>query len=252
MNNLGVMFTCYDEFEATRVSLNLLKQVYPDIKIRLFTESDLSFNVLEREIFNLKVSSENDTMSKYLGFTFEGYNPDKDYLVVKEAALAVISRIEESINFCETPYLLMMDPDAIVRDKLTIPEGVSLLGCRANTHIWAIKKMNDVLESYGGIRLSAWGATPAIFNTKDFLKAKDVILNEKGLLDDLCKSFYWFCAHDILLGAMFSLIGKEETFNPDILQCEWVPDWPYRKNPLLHQFRLYYPPRSSKYKTNET
>lgn len=245
------MFTCFDEFEASRISLNLLKKVYPDIKIRLFTESNLNFNVLEREIFNLKVSSEADTMSKYLGFTFNGYKPETDFPIVREAALAVINRIEESIDFCDCEYLLMMDPDAIVRGELNIPEGSSLLGCRANTHIWAIEKMNNVLEKNSGIRLSAWGATPAILNSKDFLKAKDIILNKEGLLDDLCKSFYWFCAHDILLGAMFSLIGKEEVFNPDILQCEWVPNWHELNNPLLHQFRLYYPPRKSKYKVNE-
>lgn len=251
MEKLGVFFTCFDELEATRISLNHLKQVYPDIKIRLFTESKLDFQFLEKEISGLKTSQEKDTMSDYLGITYDDYLSDEDQKAIKTAALAVLKRLTQSFEHLNSEYILMMDPDALVRGKLNIPEGAGLLGCRQNTHIWAIEKLNEVLIRNGGVKMTAWGATPAIFNIKDFMRGLRKLLYTPDLLDDLCKSFYWFCAHDILLGSIFSLIGKEEEFNPDIIQISTDPNWQSKSNPLLHQFRYYYPRRKSKYKINE-
>lgn len=145
----------------------------------------------------------------------------------------------------------MMDPDAIVRGELSIPNGAGLLGCRCNKHTWAIEKLNNTLESYGGIRMTAWGATPAIVNVEKFKIGANKLLTTPNLINDLCKSFYWFCAHDILLGCIFSLIGEEEVFNPELLQIGLVDNWRQHKHPLIHQFREYYPPRKSKYKINE-
>jgi len=251
MNKLGIFFTCFDELEATRISLNHLKSVYPDIKIRLFTESNINFSFLEKEISGLKTSSVEDTMSDYLGITFENYLSDKDQNSIKRASLAVINRLIESFDYLDSEYVLMMDPDAIVRGKLNIPDKVGLLGCRINTHIWALEKLNNVLLQNGGVKITAWGATPAIFNVELFKMGVDKLLNTPNLLEDLCKSFYWFCAHDILLASIFSLIGYEETFNPELLQCQSVENWRNHNHPLLHQFREYYPPRKSKYKVNE-
>ena len=251
MNKLGIFFTCFDELEATRISLNHLKSVYPDIKINLFTESKINFSFLEKEISGLKTSSVEDTMSDYLGITFENYLSDKDQNSIRKASLAVINRLMESFDYLDSEYVLMMDPDAIVRGELNIPHKVGLLGCRINTHIWAIEKLNNVLLQNGGVKITAWGATPAIFNVELFKKGVHKLLNTPNLLEDLCKSFYWFCAHDILLASIFSLIGHEETFNPELLQCQSVENWRNHSHPLLHQFREYYPPRKSKYKVNE-
>jgi hypothetical protein len=251
MSKLGIFFTCFDELEATRFSLNILKNIYPDIKIRLFYESDINFKFLESEISDLKCSQEEDTMSGYLNIEYHDYLSDKDQAAIKKAALAVVHRLFEAIEYLDSEYILMMDPDAIVRGDLAIPENSGLLGCRINTHIWALEKLNETLLKYGGKKITAWGATPAIFNVKDFLIGSQILLNTPNLLDDLCKSFYWFCAHDILLASIFSLIGKEEEFNPELLQCTSVQDWRQLNHPLLHQFREYYPLRKTKYKINE-
>lgn len=248
---LGIFFTCFDELEAARISLNILKKIYPDIRIRLFSESSLNFNFLENEISKLKTSQSEDTMSDYLGITFDNYLLKHQQASIKKAALAVIQRLTESIPYLNSEYILMMDPDAIVRGPLIIPNDVGLLGCRMNTHIWALEKMNNVLIANGGIKITAWGATPAIFHVQKFLNGVNKLLNTPNLVDDLCKSFYWFCAHDILLACIFSLIGEEETFNPELLQCETVENWKNYNHPLLHQFREYYPLRKSKYKINE-
>lgn len=253
MKKLGIYFTCYDELEAARISLNFLKRVYPDIPIRLFYESDLNFKFLESEISHLKCSKEEDTMSGYLNIQSHDYLSPKDQFSIKKASLAVIERLSRSIPYLDSEYILMMDPDAIVRGPLTIPENASLLGCRINKNEEALRLLNKTLKKYGGKEISAWGATPAIFNVEKFLEAKDVFFKNPDILDELCASFYWFCAHDILLASMFSLIGEEEIYNPDIVQSKTeIRDSDKMTNcPLVHQFTRYYPPRTHKYKANE-
>ena len=247
MNKLGVFFTCFNEIEATRMSLNYLKMQYPEIAIYLVCESDLSCKFLEREIPNLITHQVEDTQSSVLKLTFGDYTKPQQQADIKKALLAVVDRLTKAIEYAQSDYILMLDPDAIVRGQLTIPENAGLLGCRGNTHVGAIQKLNDVLVKHGGVPMAAWGATPAIFNTKDFLRAKEILLNTPNLVDELCQSFYWAFAHDILLGSMFSLIGKEEEMNPDIVQCEWNPNWHQTNCPLLHQFKQYYPKRTKKY-----
>lgn len=248
---LGVFFTCFDEFEATRVSLNHLKSVYPDIPVYLVYEGDINFKVLEREISNLTVNQVPDTMSEALRINFPHFHSPKDQAVMKKALLAVIERLEAAISHNRSEYILMLDPDAIVHGKLTIPN-VGLLGCRCNVNPGVLSELNKTLTKYGGIEITAWGATPAIFNVEKFLKAKTILLNTPNLVDELCMSFYWMFAHDILLASLFSLIGESETFNPELLQCEYNPNLSPADYPLLHQFRKYYPKRTSKYKSRQS
>ena len=61
-------------------------------------------------------------------------NYSEDYYqdVIKKCTLAVLNRLESAINYCKTDYILMMDPDTLVRGKLNISEGVKLLGSRIN------------------------------------------------------------------------------------------------------------------------
>jgi hypothetical protein len=253
MKKLGVFFTCFDELEAARISLNYLKRIYPDIPVYLVYESDLNFKYLESEISHLKCYKEKDTMSDYLNIEYHDYLSPKDQNAIRTASDAVMDRLSRAIPYLDSEYILMMDPDALVRGPLTIPEGVGLLGCRINQNIGQLDLLNKTLKKYGGKEITAWGATPAIFKVEKFIKARNILLENPDILDELCASFYWFCAHDILLASLFSLIGEEEVFNPDIVQCktEYYDHNKLANCPLIHQFTKYYPARTHKYKANE-
>ena len=43
-----------------------------------------------------------------------------------------------------------------------------------------------------------------------------------------------------LLPLMFALVGEEETFNPDIVECNRNPNWKNTAQPLVHQFKEFY------------
>lgn len=141
----------------------------------------------------------------------------------------------------------MLDPDAVIRGKLNIPDGSGLLGCRQNSNPLLLSEMNKILEEHGGIPMTAWGATPAIFNVEKFQKGKSILLKDPELLPKLTNSFYAVFAHDILMGIIFSLIKEKEEFNPDLVQISSNPNWLSSRQPLLHQFRFFYPPRKTKY-----
>ena len=64
--------------------------------------------------------------------------------------------------------------------------------------------------------------------------------SNEGLLGRLSQKYYAIHAHDLLLPILFALVGEEEQFNPDVIECERDPQWHSKPNPLVHQFRVYY------------
>ena len=132
-----------------------------------------------------------------------------------------------------------MDPDSLVRGPLHIPAGAHLLGSRVNKGL--PRQFRKILKTVpGAVSINEWGATPAIFKTDTFKVAYANLKRNESIFDRLSLEFPAMYAHDLLLPAMFALIGKREMFNPDIVECLRQPEWERMPNPLVHQFRKYY------------
>ena len=102
---------------------------------------------------------------------------------------------------------------------------------------------NILKEIEGAIPISRWGASPCVFRTKTFLKALNKFRNldeEINLLDRFTREFYAMSAHDVLFPTLFALIGEEEVYNPDIIECHTDPFWRQKSNPLVHSFTEYF------------
>ena len=81
------------------------------------------------------------------------------------------------------------------------------------------------------------------FEVKTFLKALEkfrYLDATENLLDKLCLEFYAMYAHDVLFPTIFALVGEEEVFNSDVVECTRNPNWKNTSHPLVHQFREYY------------
>lgn len=247
-NKLGIFMTYYDETQAIKYAISSLRKFYPDSPVYVVYESDEDFSFLEKDK-NTSYHKVDDTMSSVLSITDQNFKIEKNQKNIKIATLAVIERITKAIEYFDSKYILQHCPDTLIRGTLTIPENTGLLGSLVNNYF--SDGVNEILLKYGGISISAFGAVPAIYNSDDFLKAKDIFLKNENLLDELCNAWYPIFSHDILLPILFSLIGKPETFNPDVTHCGLNPNWPNSNHPLIHQFRVYYPHRTSKYKVNE-
>jgi hypothetical protein len=105
----------------------------------------------------------------------------------------------------------MMDPDTLVRGKLTIPEGVKLLGSRINHRL--PKGLKNVLARVEGAKIiDCWGATPAIFETQTFMKSWEMFRDTPELLIMMSMEFYAIYAHDVLLPIIFALDWGRRNF----------------------------------------
>jgi hypothetical protein len=248
-NKLGIFVTCFDETKAIEQALLSLKSIYPDIPIYLTHESDEDFSFLNDKISNIVINKGEDSMGPVLGLSENNYQSEKQQESIKNASLTLINIFINYINHLDSEYILLHCPDTFIRGKLNIPENSGLLGSQVNRYF--PDSTNEILIKNGGIPIHFFGAVPAIFNTDDFLRAKDILLSDGKIIDDLCKSFYAIFSHDILMPILFSLIGKSEEFNSEIVECERNYNWQNTSHPLIHQFRFFYPNRTSKYKVNE-
>ena len=236
---LGFFFSCYKENRAVENSLSELRKHYPDNPIYLVSDGGSDFNYLKDSYDNLFVSLEEDTMSSTFNITDQNWREEVHQNAIRQATYAVLNRLERAIEYCQTDYILMMDPDALVRGQLNIPEGVKLLGSRVNTGLPV--ELQVVLSRIPGAKvINCWGATPALFETKTFMTSWSRLKASPEVMDAFIDSFYAIYAHDVLLPLVFALVGEEETFNPDIVECNRNPNWRNTAQPLVHQFKEFY------------
>lgn len=236
---LGFFFSCYKENRAVENSLSELRKHYPENPIYLVSDGGSDFNYLKDSYDNLFVSLEEDTMSSTFNITDQNWREEVHQNAIRQATYAVLNRLERAIEYCQTDYILMMDPDALVRGKLNIPEGVKLLGSRVNTGLPV--ELQVVLSRIPGAKvINCWGATPALFETKTFMDSWSRLKSSPEVMDAFIDSFYAIYAHDVLLPLIFALVGEEETFNPDIVECNRNPNWRNTTQPLVHQFKEFY------------
>jgi len=238
IDSLGIFFSCFREEKAVNFSIEKLREIY-DAPIFLVSDGGLDFSYLEKKYENIQTQIEEDTMSDTFKVTDKNFREEVHQMSIKKCSLAVLDRLSRAIDFCQTDYMLMMDPDTYVRGRLNIPDGVQLLGSRIN-HGFPDELKKVLREIDGAVVIDTWGATPAIFETESFNKAYSFLKSHMEILDKFCQSFYAIYAHDVLLPLMFALIGYEETYNPDIIECKRFTGWQQSLNPLVHQFKENY------------
>ena len=246
---LGFFYTVFNEKRAVDYSISKLRVHYPDSKVYLVSDGGLDFSYLEDKFDNIKTSLEEDTQSSTFKITggtdgtggnFREENHQKN---IKKCVYALLDRIERSITYCNNPdWMVMCDPDCLIRGQLNFPEGAKLLGTRLNCCL--PKGYQDILNDIDdAIPISRWGASPCVFEVSTFLKALEKFKEldkTKNLLHLFTNEFYALYAHDVLFPTLFALVGEEEEFNPDIIECMRDPQWKQKSNPLVHQFREYY------------
>jgi hypothetical protein len=248
MNTLGAMLTCYDEIDAVKHCINEFRIYYPNEKIFIVTESNVDYSKFFKKDKNIVAIQDEDTMSFYCNNSelFATYKTEDNQIKIKKAVTAFLKRVDTAIKFCNSDYLLLMDPDVLVRGRLTIPNGVGLLGSLTNKNVPS--GVNDYLCSVAGATtIDAWGATPGIFNTKLFYKAYNVFNSNKIFLDRFALEWPAFYAHDIIIPTIFALIGEKEIYNNDFTECNTDSNWKINNKVLVHHFKKYYPDAKNKF-----
>jgi hypothetical protein len=249
--NFGIFYTCYTEKEAVAFSLRELFKIYPSIPVYLVSDGGEDYSFLEKEFSTIKTFLEEDSRGIIPKIPSDSFREEQYQIQIKKSILTLILRIERAIEYCNKEYMLIMEPDILVRGIISIPQDSKLLGSRINKGLSEELKL-ILRNTKGAIEIDNWGATPAIFESKAFIDAANKIKNDENLFNGLCLSEYRLAFYDVLFSVMFALLGYEEQFNPEITECFRNPNWQYSGHPLLHQYRAKYPLSSQGYDGTHT
>jgi hypothetical protein len=252
MKTVGFFYSVFKEKRAIEYSIEQLRIHYSDSSIYLVSDGGLDFSYLEDQYDNLKTSLEEDTMSGTFEITAGStgcdyvtgnYRQEKYQDIINKCAYTVLDRITRAIEYCGNPdWMVMCDPDCLIRGQLSFPEEGKILGSKINCCL--PDGYRNILSSIeGAIPISRWGASPCVFEVKTFMRALEkfrYLDTIQNLLSRLSEEFYAMYAHDVLFPTLFALVGEEETFNSDVVECTRNPNWRNTQHPLVHQFREYY------------
>ena len=149
VTDIGIMMSCFDEVEAVSFAIQELRNFYPENKIFVFNESKEDYSFLLEKDKNIKIKNDEDTMSFYYQYPIhEVYLLPEFQEKIQKAVLTFLNRIHQTIEYTQGEYLLLMDPDVLIRGELNIPSNVNLLGSLRNRGVpYTTKK---VLESVEG------------------------------------------------------------------------------------------------------
>lgn len=251
---LGIFYTCYTETRAVEYSLKNLFDFYPDIKVYLVSDGGSDYRFLNEKFpdKNIKVNLEEDTR----GIISIIDNKTKDFFKKEskekmlKSIVVFLDRIKRAIDYCQSDYLLIMEPDVLVRGKLNIPENSIYLG--NNTNKYFSKDLKKWMKNKGYMVPKHYGMVP-LFSTKHFKEILKIV--DDKLIEEIYHQDPLFPYYDKMLTILFCLIHVEEKFNSDVTECFRDKNWKTNKKPLVHQFRQYYPSKEehkSEYSTENS
>jgi hypothetical protein len=151
-------------------------------------------------------------------------------------SLEFLRRLKNGCDFCKTEYMILMEPDVLVRGQLH-PFDADLVGPTVNV-------MPEIIQEYiitnGGKNNGTWGPAGGMMKTSSFYEVYNKLMNDLDKFSEGLKLDPRMICYDYLLAFLFSLFGYTYTDNPDQTECIRNPNWKNSGHPLLHQYRELY------------
>lgn len=240
--DFGVFYTCFTEKDSVDFSVKKLYEIYPNIPVYLVSDGGLDYSYLEEKYNGIKTVKDFDSRGFVPKINESNFKEEKIRNYMVDSIYTFMERINDSIKFCKKPYVLIMEPDVLVRGELTIEDGVDLMGSRINHYHWCKKEINEVLSNIeGSVPVEYYGTTPAIFSVESFNKVYNFYQKNRDIIESFCSIDPNFSNYDIFLTVLFASMGYDEIQNPELTECLRNSSWENSHHPLLHQFRIYYP-----------
>lgn len=244
--NLGVYFTCFTEVEAVEYALKELYRVYPDIECLLVSDGGADYAFLEASYPHLKTILDYDSRGFVPYIRLENYQEREMEDKIVDSAMEFLRRVRRAMDHSNKDYLLIMEPDALVRGPLSMPYAAHVTGSLVNELPFP-ELQAELMKHPLGIMVPRYGATPTILRSATFRVVHDYVLSDPHVLRRLSRGCHTFANYDILLPVVFALMGYPEVFDPQIVECLREADWEICGRPLVHQHRILYPKPGSTY-----
>jgi len=247
IEDIGFIYNCaFKQRAAVIHAIESIRDVYPDSKIRIFSDGGLDYSFLEDE--NLITSMEEDTVSNIKKINESNFLEEEHQLVTKKGMAATIDRLQRGLKDCGYPeWVCIIDPDVLIRGKISYPDNAKLLGTRIN-YAWyrpqwldGFMGINKLLSHVdGSVPVFRWGATPVIGHTQTLLKGIDIYLKNFDIFDKLSEQYHVAGTFDLFIPILFALAGESEVFSDEYIECLRDPSWETSSHPIVHQWREYY------------
>ena len=244
MANFGISYSCFTEKKAVEYSIEVLRQIYPDCPVYLVSDGGGDYTFLEQKFDNLKVSHEED-MRGWCQRRTEEQNTENMHEKLYETAMSWIERNKSAVDFCKTPYMLMMEPDVLIRGKIDIPKDAKLV----SPEIVNFAKRPDneagwveVLKQIpGSVPCTGW-SWPLIYDSEAFNVVYDFIKKNDDIFRAFVKADWEFgSAGDVTLPVIFAACGYTLTVFDQATDCARNSNWRNSYHGLLHAYREQYP-----------
>jgi hypothetical protein len=236
---MGFYLTAFDEELAVRKLFQNIKNVFPEVNVYFTSDGGLDFSNLISSSNRVKFCMGEDSLSGTFRINGDNYRETLNQKVIVEAALVFLRRMEEAIDYLSSEFIVVIDPDTKFRRKFTVQPATRLLGTRVNSGL--PESTTKVLQKYGGIPITAWGANPAIFHAETFRAGLlQIDGKRRDFLEEIAETYYGIFAYDLLIPIVFSLAGIAEKFNANIVECGRNKLWRFSRKPIIHQYRKYY------------
>jgi len=235
--SLGAFYICYKEKDAVEKSIASFKKFYPDSPLYLTSDGGYDYGYLESQYTNITCVLDTE---QTVGVTknIEKMIAEKRFDIVGlfMASMQFLKRLKLAVDFCDTDYMLLMEPDVFVRGLLTLTNA-DLVGPKPNPMPEAVQKF--IIDN-GGRNNEAWGASAGVMKVSSFNAVyTDLIENQHKMLRWLYLDPRIAC-YDYLLTFIFSMYGFSYKENPDLIECLRNPEWETTHHPLLHQYYANY------------
>ena len=129
---LGAFFVCFKEKNAIEKSIESFKTHYPDSPLYLTSDGGYDYSYLENQYENIKCVLDEE-MTVGVTKDIEKMIASNRFPIVSlfMAAMQFLIRLKRGVDFCNTDYILLMEPDVFVRGKLNLSE-YELVGPKPN------------------------------------------------------------------------------------------------------------------------
>ena len=216
IKDIGFIYNCVFKQKAAFIrSVEAIREIYPDSKIRVFSDGGLDYSFLEDD--RLEFSMEEDTVSPLKNINASNFLEEKNQTAMKIGMAATIDRLQRGLDYCNHPeWFCMTEPDVYIR-------------------------LNELIgEIDGSVPVMRWGSVPVIGHTETLLKGIDIYLKNFKTLDKLTECFHAVGAFDLFLPILFALAGEQEVFSDEYTECLRNPTWKTSSHPVVHQYREFY------------
>ncbi|MFN9958666.1 MAG: hypothetical protein ACK55I_36710, partial [bacterium] len=113
--------------------------------------------------------------------------------------------------------ILIMEPDVLVRGKLTVfpDKNNALLGTRINKpdHKEFYKMRSIIKDIPGSVDPTNYGSTPAFYNTDAMIKVANFVKENQNIIKKFVDTDSVFVCYDVFLTILFAACGFDEVYN---------------------------------------